>query len=59
MSKSFPVFYKCYDKCAISQPTEVLADLEMEVLGDLEGAGVTIEQLVEIVNTTTVVCLMS
>ena len=52
MSKSFPVFWKGYDRWAISQSAETLADLEMEVLGDLDSAGVTIEQLTVIVHAT-------
>ena len=53
MSKSFPVFWKGYDRWAISQSAENLADLEMDVLGDLEVEHVSIEQLTSIVLATT------
>ena len=54
MSKYFPLFWKGFDNWVVLQSRETLADLEMEVMGDLEEARVTIDQLVEIVNTTTV-----
>ena len=53
MAKSFPVFWKGYERWAVSQSAETLADLEMDVLGDLDYEEVTIEQLTTIVHTTT------